>query len=121
MIRSLMSLTLVMFPLFGQAGGDVQFCNAGACAPRNPAVKTMKVLQQAGARPRFSPDGNTIVFDRVNADSFFDVYLMDRSGSNVRSLTDGKAGIAQRNNGNAIFHPSGNYVVFLSEAADHVQ
>jgi Tol biopolymer transport system component len=86
---------------------------------KNPRIKSIKVLQPVGARGRFAPTNDYLVFDRKNADGYFDVYLSDLNGKIIRSLTEGKPGIGQRNNGNAVFHPSGKYIVFISEVADH--
>lgn len=90
-----------------------------SAVPRSSRLARITVLHDSGARPRFSPDGSQIVFDRQNADGFYDVYLSDTSGRIIRSLTEGRPGIPQRHNGNARFHPSGRHVVFLSEEAEH--
>ncbi|MPZ19312.1 MAG: hypothetical protein GEV06_15565 [Luteitalea sp.] len=82
-------------------------------------IHAIRVVQDPGARPRFSPDGKQFVFDRQNEDGFWDVYISDLSGKLVASLTEGREGIAQRANGNAIFHPSGKFVVFASEEPEH--
>ncbi len=87
--------------------------------PRHERLVSLLLLHDSGARPRFSPDGTQIVFDRENADGFYDVYLSDLKGRIIRSLTEGRSGVPQRNNGNARFHPSGRYVVFVSEEAEH--
>ena len=98
----------------------VAFCGGQpACAGRNPRVANVRILQQQGARPRWSPQGDTIVFDRKNADGYYDVYLSDLQSNVVDSLTEGKGGVGQRNNGNAVFHPSGAYIVFISEEDKH--
>lgn len=55
------------------------------------------------------------MFDRRNSGDYYDVYLTDLSGNIVASLTENKKRIGQRNNGNAVFHLSGEYIVFLSE------
>jgi hypothetical protein len=86
---------------------------------KNPRVKDIKTLQREGARPRFSPSGQLIVFDRKNRDGYYDVYLTDLQGNVICSLTDGKEGIGQRSNGNAVFYPEGGYVIFLSEEEGH--
>lgn len=94
-------------------------------AGKSPLVKRIKIIQQNGARPRFSPDGKLIVFDRKNEDGFYDVLICDLEGKIIRDLTIAKSDISpravlpQRNNGNAIFHPSGNYIVFISEEESH--
>ncbi len=97
-------------------------------APRNAAplaknsrIKAITALQVSGARPRFSPAGTEVVFDRANVDGFYDVYRSDLSGRIIASLTDGHPGINQRHNGNAIFHPSGKFIIFISEESDHVR
>jgi Tol biopolymer transport system component len=73
----------------------------------------------SGVRPRWSPSGDELIYDRKNADGFFDIYVSDPNGNILRTLTEGKSGINQRSNGNAIFHPSGDHVVFVSEEDDH--
>jgi Tol biopolymer transport system component len=94
--------------------------SAGASAvPRSSHLAKITVLHESGARPRFSPDGSQLVFDRQNADGFYDVYLSDLSGRVIRSLSEGRAGVPQRHNGNARFHPSGRHVVFVSEEEEH--
>lgn len=114
------SLSLLTACLRVQTGTDITFCGgAPVCAGENERVADIRVLQQSGARPRFSPDGLQIVFDRQNADGYYDVYLTDLLGQSPTAVTEGKAGIGQKNNGNAIFDPSGQYVIFISEVDEH--
>ena len=87
--------------------------------PRSSQLARITLLHDSGARPRFSPDGSQIVFDRQNADGFYDVYLSDTTGRIIRSLSENRSGVPQRHNGNARFHPSGRHVVFLSEEPEH--
>ncbi|MBI4528951.1 MAG: PD40 domain-containing protein [Deltaproteobacteria bacterium] len=94
---------------------------SGGAYGKSKIVKRIEIIQDQGARPRFSPDGQRIVFDRRNRDGFSDIYLSSLEGEIVRDLTKNKRGIGQRNNGNAIFHPSGRYMVFISEVEDHAQ
>lgn len=86
---------------------------------RNPRVKGFRVLQVSGARGRFAPTSDFLVFDRKNADGYFDIYLSDLQGRITRSLTEGNPRIGQKHNGNAVFHPSGRFIVFISEVDDH--
>ena len=103
-----------------QASTDVAFCEgAPVCAGKNPLIADIRILQQSGARPRFSPDGQRIVFDRKNADGYYDVYLTNLQGQSPIALTDGKSVISQKNNGNSDFDPSGKYIVFISEEEKH--
>lgn len=87
---------------------------------KSPRISSIRIIQEVGARPRFSPDGQRIVFDRLNADRFYDVYTSTADGSDVRAITEGKAGIGQRNNGNAIYDHSGRYILFISEEENHL-
>ncbi len=99
--------------LVSDAGPEVRVLGA-----KNPRIKSIKILGP-GARPRFSPAGDLLVFDRRNDDGFYDVYISDLAGSIVNSLTSGKKGINQRHNGNAQFDRSGRFIVFVSEEARH--
>lgn len=107
------------------------YCAAGilACLPlagaarrfsaQSKLIKSITILQESGARPRFSPDGKFVVFDRKGKDGFYDVYISDLEGNVVRSITAGKRGANDRNNGNARFDPAGRYIVFVSEEERH--
>lgn len=85
---------------------------------RNRRIRSITILQP-GARPRFSPDGKAIVFDRKNANGFYDVYLTDLQGQNTVTLTNERTGINHRNNGNARFDHTGGLIVFISEEERH--
>jgi Tol biopolymer transport system component len=97
------------------ASGEVQPKGA-----RSSRIASMRIVQQVGARPRFSPDGSRFVFDRLNDDRYYDVYTSRIDGSDVRAITEGKEGIAQRNNGNAIYDPEGRHILFISEVEEHM-
>lgn len=108
--------------LIAEAAGSRTIAFRGgrmAVRGKSPRLKSIRLVQQQGARPRFSPSGDLIVFDRKNDDGFADVYLMDVKGTIRRSLTEGRPGVPQRHNGNAVFHPSGRYIVFVSETEEH--
>ncbi len=108
--------------LIAEAAGSRTIAFRGgqmAVRGKSPRLKSIRLVQQQGARPRFSPSGDLIVFDRKNDDGFADVYLMDVNGTIRRSLTEGRPGVPQRHNGNAVFHPSGQYIVFVSETEEH--
>lgn len=116
------SLAACVVALMGwSAGGQVPLAlsQGQRIQPKNSRLKSITVLQANGARPRFSPDGKVLVFDRRNADEYFDVYLSDIQGNVLRKITEGNPGITQRNNGNARFDPSGKFIVFVSEAPRH--
>jgi hypothetical protein len=86
---------------------------------KNPLIDSIRIIQSPGVRPRFSPAGDRFVFDRKNDDGYFDVYISDLDGNILMSLTDNKAGITQRNNGNAVFDSSGKWIIFVSESPSH--
>jgi Tol biopolymer transport system component len=97
------------------AGTDVNYDGPG----KNPKVANIKIILQEGARPHFSPDGKTIVFDRKNEDGYYALYTADLSGHVLSDLTKGNPDVPQKNSGNGVFHPSGRYVVFISEVSSH--
>lgn len=86
---------------------------------KSPFVAEIRVVG-AGSRPRFSPSGTQLVYDRETPDGRHEVVLARADGSGARSLTAGRAGLPQRSSGSATFDPSGRYVVFASEAPRHL-
>lgn len=86
---------------------------------KNPAIESIKMLHQEGARPRFAPDGKSFAFDRKNKDGYYDVYISDLEGNIIKNVTEAKDGIKQRNNGNPTFDSTGGYLIFISEENDH--
>jgi len=84
----------------------------------NPLVVSMTLLHPIGARARWSPDGSRFVFDRRNFDGYYNLYLSDRAGNTLASLTKGKH-INQRHNGNGMYRYRGDYIVFVSEEMEH--
>jgi Tol biopolymer transport system component len=86
---------------------------------KNARIKSITVIQPSGARPRFSPDGRILVFDQKGSEGFYNVFLSGLQGSVTGSVTAGKSGINQRDNGNARFDQTGNHIVFISEEQNH--
>jgi Tol biopolymer transport system component len=75
-------------------------------------------IKPQGARVDWSHANGLIAYDRTGANGpYFDVYVMAPDGSQDTCLTCGKPGIPHKNNGNPAWHPSGDYIVFQSEAA----
>lgn len=93
--------------------------SAGLLRRKTRASRCFKVLPPIGSRGRFAPQSDHLVFDRKNKDGYFEIYLSDLEGNIIRPLTEGNPAIGQRNNGNAVFHPSGNYIIFIFEAKSH--
>ncbi len=104
----------------GQVRRRVDLCGAeGGCATKSPRIDRIRLLVQSGARAHWAPDSKRVLFDRRGDDGYADVYIADLSG-NVSAITAGKSGIGSRNNGNAVFHPSGDFIVFVSEEDRHM-
>lgn len=95
----------------------------GAPAARAQTMElvSVRIIAETGGRVDWDPSGRErIAFDRTNRDGYYDVYTILPDGSGLVSLTDGRSGIWQRNNGNPCWHPSGDYIVFESEHPDHM-
>ena len=83
-------------------------------------VRSVRVLSEGGGRVDFDPSGSDrIAFDRKGPDGYYDLYTIRADGTDRVSVTDGKPGVWQRNNGNPCWHPSGKYLVFQSEHPKH--
>ncbi len=93
-----------------QESAQVQFGSA--------RVANIQLILGAGARPKYSPAGTRLVFDRRNFDGYYDLYLSDTNGQIIASLTQNRA-INQRHNGNGIYEPTPNYIIFISEVQEH--
>ena len=72
-----------------------------------------------GARARLAPNAQSFVVDIRAANGYWKLFTSDFNGNIKSSLTSGRAGIGQLNNGNGIFHPSGAYIGFVSEVPEH--
>jgi dipeptidyl aminopeptidase/acylaminoacyl peptidase len=120
-VRHLGPRTLVfgICAAFLLSGRDVRVCPGEVtCAGKNPLIASIKVLVQSGARPHWSPSGESIVFDRRDASGYAHLWLTDLRG-NERPLTAGDSEVGSRNSGNGVFHPSGKYIVFIAEEPRH--
>jgi Tol biopolymer transport system component len=94
--------------------------NAQAALPYgNPQVAQIVEILSNGARPHLAPDGQTFVVDSRSQSGYYDLFTSDLNGNIQTSLTLGNSGIAQLDNGNGIYHPSGDYIAFISEAPVH--
>jgi Tol biopolymer transport system component len=89
------------------------------CQGKSPLIESIRLLQAHGTRARWSPQGTRVVFDRINANGYYAVYLSDTKGRIVASLTNGKPGLPNKNNGNPTFDHSGRFVIFISEKQNH--
>lgn len=91
-------------------------------APRSSACNIKNVKRVAeGTQARLSPNGNLIVFGKKilvkGLLKTLEIFTMTPDGNNVKCLTCGKniPGTASLTyKGQAAWHPSGNYIVFLA-------
>jgi len=60
---------------------------------------------------------NMIALGKMGEDFYYDVYIMNPDGSDLTCLTD-SADCPQKHNGNPVWHPSGDYIVFTAENED---
>jgi len=110
-----------------QGSGVAPVCENGICeagestdtCPRDCFVKEIRILQENAAHGEWSPSGDMIVFDKENADEYFDIYIMLPDGTITKSITENNPKINQRHNGWPAWDPSGNYIVFQSEEETH--
>ncbi len=82
-------------------------------------ITGVSIITQQGGRVSWSPSGDLIAFDRKGDDSFYDVWTMKPDGSQQRCLTCDVPGLPGKNMGQPAWHPSGEYIVFQAEKAEH--
>jgi len=63
---------------------------------------------------------NRLAVDKMGADGYFDIWLMDPDGSNAVCLTHGVAGLPDKHVGNPAWHPDGEWIVFQAEKQNHL-
>lgn len=103
--------------------------NSGSCPedceqlyikePKDRLVKNITIFQEHSVHSGWSPDGNQIVFERINNDLYFQLYIGNTDGTNIQSFTDDNPNINQLNNGWPVWHPSDDFIVFQSEEPEH--
>ncbi len=96
-----------------------------ACKPLvigNPPpyeLVNITILTTDGGRVDWSPDGQTIAFDRLGSDGKWDLWLMDATGENQECITCDRPELGYGDMGQPAFHPSGEWLAFQREAPDH--
>jgi len=81
------------------------------------AVMNVSVLQEEGGRVSWLHHEGLIAFDKKGDDGYGDVYLMSLDGSGAECLTCDKHEL-QLHNGNPVWHPLGEYIVFQAQDPD---
>jgi Tol biopolymer transport system component len=64
---------------------------------------------------RWNHATNRLLFMQKNAQGYDQIYTASPTLSNRKALTDGRAGVPQKHNGMAYWHPSGRYVLFEAQ------
>lgn len=117
--RTLFVYFLFVGQAIGQTCGD-RVCGTNENCIRDCQLDTIVLLTKNGGRLDWSPaPGHLIAFDRSGPDGFFDLYVADSNLQNEVCLTCGKNEIPQKHNGQPAWHPSGEWIVFQSEKAEH--
>ena len=82
-------------------------------------IERIVPLVPDGARVDWSARRDRIAYDRPGADGYYDVWVMDPDGLHRERMTGPYTGVPQRHNGCPTWHPSGRYLAFVAEKADH--
>ena len=91
---------------------------AAEVAPAADLVTRISTIKEGGARLDWVD--NKVAFDMLGPGGVFAIYVMKPDGSDTRCLTcDNPALPKQRNIGQPAWHPSGRYLVFQAEKAQH--
>ncbi|NIS82716.1 MAG: hypothetical protein GTO14_21510 [Anaerolineales bacterium] len=86
--------------------------------PIPSAIQSYTLLREQGGRVSWLHTQDLIAFDAKGEDRYFDVYIMNLDGTDLRCLTCATAQVPQRNNGNPAWHPSGEWLVFQAQDPD---
>ena len=98
--------------VFGKSGARV---NIIAAAPDSEESETLTSETGNNGFPSYSPDGKQIVF-RSGRDGSKNLYIMDRSGANVRRLTSGKWTDTMSD-----WSPTGEWIAFSSDRENNFE
>jgi Tol biopolymer transport system component len=79
----------------------------------------ISVLCENGGRVDWSHQLNLIALDKLGTDGYYDIYVMSPDGTNETCLTCDSSELPNKNIGNPAWHPSGQYIVFQAEKAEH--
>ncbi len=85
-------------------------------APAPELVVEAQEWIQGGARPDWSARGDWVAFDRRDADGRYQVWARDVVAGGERCITCDLANVRKNNNLSPAWHPSGEYLAFLSQS-----
>lgn len=86
-------------------------------------AQEIKINQFApqGGNGSFTPDGNRVLYEKKGdtKERYYEIHIADFDGKNDTCLSCRSTLIPQRNNGCATMHPSGRWIIFTAEKAEH--
>jgi Tol biopolymer transport system component len=83
----------------------------GATAPAS-AEDVQYLLHGDGGRLDWSETNQMLVLDRPDGSGFARIWIMDKTGSNLRCLSCDNSNLPREHHGNPAWHPGGKYIVF---------
>ncbi|MCK4942271.1 MAG: PD40 domain-containing protein, partial [Candidatus Aminicenantes bacterium] len=81
-------------------------------------LKNIYTIKEFGKSLDWSHQNNLILSAGKQYDGYYDVFVMKPDGTNLQYLIHSKEGCPQKHNGNPVWHPSGEYIVFTAEKED---
>lgn len=102
---------LVVLTLAGSAAAQ-----PGAPPAGERLISGVGFATEGAARPKWSTQGDWLVYDKRGSDGYQDVYIAKPDGAFDRCITCDLPEFSNQHAGNADWHPSGRYLIFQSEA-----
>ncbi|MCK4835478.1 MAG: hypothetical protein KAT17_02520 [Candidatus Aminicenantes bacterium] len=81
-------------------------------------LKNIYTIKEFGKSLDWSCQNNLILSAGKQNDGYYDVYVMKPDGTNLQYLTHNREGCPQKHNGNPVWHPLEDYIVFTAEKED---
>jgi Tol biopolymer transport system component len=83
--------------------------------PKEYRVKSITTIIEYGKSLDWSHSRNLILSATKRIDGYYDVFVMKPDGTDKKYLTHNKSACPQKHNGNPVWHPSKDYIVFTAE------
>ncbi len=110
------SITFLLVAIYVLAGNRVPL--RAQLAYGNPRVEAIVPILSTGTRPKFTPDGLNVMFDRRDPDGYYGLYVASGTGNVWASLTKGNP-LFPRHGGNGVVSRTGPYSVFVAQEPTH--
>lgn len=91
----------------------------GCAQQKDTAIIKITTIAEYGKSLDWCHTNDMIAFGKLGDDSYYDVYIMNADGSHEKCLTC-TGGCPQKHNGNPVWHPSGEYIVFTAQNEDAI-